>query len=208
MRSVIVRALAVVAAAVLAACTSAPPSSGGTEQPAAAVTSPPPSGSSSAGISLKPTPLPLTFQTSAQQARMVATLVAFLDAYNSGRVEAALALLTDDVAISDCDYRAVRVITANGAEAARQWLRERAADHDQLVLESVRNDNPDPTTGSHVVGAAFTRRTSDTLRSLGFPNGIAPHLVAKVVFTAPDDRIRAFANGPFGGSAEQCRPSS
>ena len=139
---------------------------------------------------------------------MVATLVAFLDAYNAGRVDAALALLTADVSVSDCDYRAVGVTFANGTEAARRWLLDRAADHDQLVLESIRNENPDPTTGSHVVAVAFTRRTSDTLRSLGFPNGIAPGLADKVVFTGTDDRIRGFANGPGGGSAEFCRPGS
>ena len=54
---------------------------------------------------------------------MVATVVGFLDAFNSGRVDVALTFLTDDVAISDCDYRAVHVTLANGAEAARQWLR-------------------------------------------------------------------------------------
>jgi len=150
----------------------------------------------------------LTFRTSAQQARMVATLVAFLDAYNSGRVDDALALLTADVSVSDCDYRAIGVTFANGSEAARQWLRDRAADHDQLVLESILNENPDPSTGSHVVGVAFARRTSDTLRSLGFPNGTAPQLGAKVAFTTTDDRVRGFANGPGGGSAESCRPGS
>jgi hypothetical protein len=166
-----------------------------------------PSAAAPAAVRASPTPLPLTFQTSAQQARMVATLVAFLDAYNAGRVEEALALTAADVAISDCDYRAVRLIAAKGTEPVRQWLRERAADHDQLILDIIRNDNPDPTTGSDVVGVTFTRRTSDTLRSLGFANGIAPGLTAKVVFTFTDDRIRAFGNGPGGGSAESCRPA-
>src|SRR5438477_4175840 len=110
----------------------------------------------------------LTFAVGAPQARMVATLIAFLDASNAGRVDAALALLTDDVGISDCGYRPIRLITATGTAAARQWLTERAADHDQLVLESIRNENPDPTSGSHVVAASYSRRSSDTLRALGF----------------------------------------
>jgi hypothetical protein len=148
----------------------------------------------------------LTFVVGAPQARMVATLMAFLDASNGGRVEAALAILTDDVSISDCGYRPTRLITANGSAAARQWLSERAADHDQLVLESIRNENPDPTTGSHVVGVSYARRSSDTLRSLGHPNGVGPQIASKVVFTATDDRIRAFANGPFGGSLSSCEP--
>jgi hypothetical protein len=139
---------------------------------------------------------------------MVATMVAFLDAYNAGRVDDALSLLSADVSVSDCDYRAVRVVSSNGIEGARQWLRERAADHDQLRLKSISNENPEPASGSHVVAVAFTRRTSDTLRSLGFASGVDPHGIAKVVFTATDDRIRAFANGPFGGPAELCRPNS
>lgn len=138
---------------------------------------------------------------------MVATVVAFLDAYNSGRVDAALALMAENAGISDCDYRAVRVITADGTEAVRQWLRDRAADHDQLMLESIANENPDAATGSHVVAVSYARRTSDTLRALGLPNGIDPHLATKVVFTATDDRIRTFANGPFGGDQNLCRPT-
>ena len=148
----------------------------------------------------------LTFNVGAPQARMVATLIAFLDASNAGRVDAALALLTDDVGISDCGYRPIRLITATGTAAARQWLTERAADHDQLVLESIRNENPDPTSGSHVVAASYSRRSSDTLRSLGFAGGIDPQTATKVVFTATDDRIRGFANGPFGGPLSLCEP--
>ncbi len=129
---------------------------------------------------------------------MVATLMAFLDAYNSGHVDAALALLTDDVGISDCDYRAGRVVTADGGADASQWLRERAAEHDQLILDTIWNGNPEPGSGSHVVAVGYLRRTSDTLRSLGFANGIVPQSATKVIFTTADDRIRAFANGPFG----------
>jgi hypothetical protein len=136
---------------------------------------------------------------------MVGTLVAFLDAYNAGRVDAALALLTSEVSTSDCDYRAARVTFANGSEAVRQWLRDRAGNHDQLVLQSVRNENPDPSSGSHVVGVAYARRTSDTLRSLGFANGVEPQAATKVVFTSSDDRIRTFANG---ANDQLCRPGS
>jgi hypothetical protein len=137
---------------------------------------------------------------------MVATLVAFLDAYNTGNIEAALGLLTSDVTTSDCDYRAVRATSADGIQAAREWLRLRAADHDQLALERIANENPDPLTGSHVVAVTYSRRTSDTLRSLGFADGVVPGLASKVVFTPSDDRIRAFANGPVGGDQQSCRP--
>jgi ketosteroid isomerase-like protein len=174
----------------------------------APASSPSPSAATSTPVarSATSTPVPLTFRTSAQQARTVATLVAFLDAYDAGDVSRAVALLSDDVSISDCDNRGPKVLAPNGRDAARQWLSERAADHDQLVLESIRNENPDPTTGSHVVAVSYTRRTSDTLRALGFPNGIEPQTATKAVFTATDDRLRAFANGPFGGPIDLCRP--
>jgi hypothetical protein len=137
---------------------------------------------------------------------MVATLVGFLDVYNAGRVDDALRFFVDEGSVSDCDYRNVSLITTTGRDATRKWLQDRAADHDQLVVRSIINENPEPSSGSHVVAASFSRRTSDTLRSLGFPNGVEPRLTAKVVFTATDDHIRAFANGPFGGSLEVCRP--
>ena len=36
--------------------------------------------------------------------------------------------------------------------------------------------------------------------------GIQPQTATKVVFTATDDRIRGFANGPFGGPLSLCEP--
>ena len=152
-----------------------------------------------------PTPVPHTFSLGASQVRMLETLTAFLRAYNAGQVSAALFWLSDDVAISDCDYKAVRVTLANGANEAAQWLRARAAEHDHLMVEKVENSNPDPATGSHVVAVSYMSRTSDTLASLGFPNGILPQTATKVVLNEANDRIRAFANGPFGGDQELCR---
>ncbi len=165
-----------------------------------------PSATAPIARSATPTSDPLTFRVGPSQARMVTTFTAFLDAYNAGAVDRALALLTDDVGISDCDYRGPKLLTATGRDAARQWLADRAADHDRLDVESILNANPDPTSGSHVVAVSYSRRTSDTLRALGFPNGIKPQGATKAVFTTTDDKIRAFANGPFGGPIEACRP--
>ncbi len=100
----------------------------------------------------------------------------------------------------------MHVLLGAGTVWARQWLSDRAADHDRLIVESIVNENPDPASGSHVVGLSFARRTSDTLKALGHPDGIVPTSAAKIVFSANDDRIRAFANGPGGGSAGSCRP--
>jgi ketosteroid isomerase-like protein len=173
---------------------------------ATVVVTPSPLGLPTATRTSAPTPDPLIFGVGGAQARMVATFVAFLDAYNSGDVDRALSLMTDDVSISDCDYRDPKLLNPIGRDAARQWLADRAADHDQLTLESIRNENSDPASGSHVVGVSYSRRTSDTLRALGYPNGIRPQAATKVIFTTADDRLRAFANGPFGGPLELCRP--
>lgn len=150
-----------------------------------------------------PAPTPVTFRNSAPQARRVATVVTFIDAYNGARLDAALALLTTDVSLSDCDYRTASTVSLSGTDAVRQWLTDRAADRDQLVLESIVNENPDPT--ARVVAVSYAKRTSDTLRSLGFSNGVTPRIATKVVFTMSDDRIRAFQNG---GNSELCRPTS
>src|SRR5260221_4393671 len=156
--------------------------------------------------SATPSPDPLTFRVGPEQARIVAAVVGFLEAYNAGDVSRALALMTDDVSISDCDYRGPKLLNAVGRDAARQWLSDRAADHDRLILDGIRNENPDPASGSHVVAVSYARRTSDTLRALGFPNGITPRSATKAVFTATDDRLRVFATGPFGDQINLCTP--
>ena len=144
------------------------------------------------------------FRLTAGQARAVATVVAFLEAYNAGQLDAALALLADDVVGSDCDYREGRVILFQGKDQAVAWLRARLADHDRLIVAAIWNDNADQPMGAHVVGVEYARRTSDTLRALGFPAGITPQLATKVGLTPTDDRIQAFANGPGGGSPDAC----
>jgi len=202
------RGLAMAALLLASGCTAAHP----TVSPSSRVAAQPSPSAAAAPAAASPnprapTPTPLTFHNSATQARMVATLVAFLDAYNGGRVDAAIALMTEDSNVSDCDYRAASGVLSAGTDAIRQWLRDRAADHDQLVLESVANENPEPSTGSHVVAVSYAKRTSDTLRTLGFPNGVGPRLATKVVFSTSDDRIRTFANGPAGGGSDLCRPT-
>lgn len=150
------------------------------------------------------------FRVVAGQARGVATVVAFLQAYNAGQVDAALALLTDEVVGSDCDYRAGRVILFRGKEQAAAWLRDRVAEHDQLLLATIETLNPDLREGgpgAHVVAVTYTRRTSDALRARGFPDGITPPAGTKVVFTLTDDRMKVFANGPGGGPPDACQPS-
>jgi hypothetical protein len=141
----------------------------------------------------------------ARQAREVSAVVRFVDAFNALRPAEAAALLAKDVVLSDCDYRRARAVEARGRRAAERWLRERSADHDRLVVGRIANENPEQPTG--VLEIAYGRRTSDTLRALGFPAGVVPRLRTKVVLTpAGPPRIAAFANGPVGGSPELCRP--
>jgi len=166
-------------AALLAGC-SAPP------QPVSATASLSPSASPSPSS-------PIVFRVGPDQARFVATTVALFDAWNAGDVAAVLALMTDDVVGGDCDFRSGRPFQWRTRGELADWLRERARDHDALVLAEIFNSNPDPVTGGRVVGVPFARRSSDTLRALGRSEGIDPDTAAKVVFTQDGRRILALA---------------
>ena len=85
----------------------------------------------------------------------------------------------------------------------RNQLRERKADADQLTIEQILNENRGD---SHVAGVVFARRTSNTLRRLGFAEGIQPKLAAKVVVFYEPTRIIGFGNGLGGGDQNFCRP--
>ena len=146
--------------------------------------------------------LPPTFSVNGAQARQVAILVNLVAAYDDGRVEDALALVDERVGVSDCDYRRASVVTFSDRLGAERWLRQRVYDHDRLRVQSIWNLNP----GDPVVGVVWALRSSDSLKSLGFPNGIRPQLSAKVIFDRATDRVRGFAYGPFGGDQRSCRP--
>jgi hypothetical protein len=132
----------------------------------------------------------LMFAVGADQAHYVATVVAFVDAFNAGAVEAALALLADNVVGSDCDYGRRTLITFQNKRDAEFWLRGRAAEHDRIEIDEIVNENPEPSTGSRVVAVGWRTRKTDLL-----PTAIVPQAAAKVVFTADGRRIVAFANG-------------
>lgn len=129
------------------------------------------------------------------QARASATIVAFLDAYNSGQLERALGQMTADIRLSDCDYRSGNAVLLEGHEQVRAWLRERFADHDALVLAELQFGEPSEVGGSFGAALSYERRTSDTLRSLGFPDGIKPRLATKAILAGGGDRLVAFVNG-------------
>ncbi len=149
-----------------------------------------------------------TFILTKEQAREVTVFMEFIRAFNAGNLEEALALLDEKVVGSDCDYESVKALHFNGTSGAAEWLHQRIADHDQLKVSRILNENPDPVTGSHVIGVEYARRTSYTLAKLGFPKGIKPRLGARVVFHTEPTRISIFANGPGGGDPNYCRPEN
>lgn len=130
---------------------------------------------------------------------VVATM---LRAYNAGRLDDVLAQLDDDIGWSDCDYRVGEAVNFRGKPRVADWLRQRIADHDQLEVQLIEEPAGDPPVGA----VTYRKRTSDTLRALGFPDGITPKTGTKVFLTAGGDRIQIFANGPAGGSPVACRP--
>jgi hypothetical protein len=157
-----------------------------------------------AGASASPGQAPAVFTLSAIRARQVSTVVRMIDAYNLGRIDEVLSLLDDSVVWTDCDYKAIALVALGGKTQVAPYLKLRFADHDQYEIESVWNQNPGAD-GALTVGLDYSRRASDSLRALGFSNGIRPSLASKVVFDSTGSRITRFANGPYGGSAETCR---
>lgn len=143
------------------------------------------------------------FNLNGAQAREVATVVKFLDAYNSGDVQSALALFADSpkVAFSACRYRTGDTIDGHGIPAVKTWLSEAAAEHSRLVLASIENANPDQPIG--VLGIHVSRETSDAISRRGYPMGISPALDTKIIFDQ-SGKILSFASGPFGGPQSAC----
>lgn len=149
---------------------------------------------------------PGVFTLSAIRARQVSTVVRMIDAYNAGRLDEVVPLLDDGISWSDCDYKMVALVALVGKTQVFSYLRQRFADHDQLTIANIWNQNPGAD-GAQTVGVDFSRRVSDTIRALGLPNGVRPTLASKVIFDSTGDRIKAFANGPYGGSTDACRPT-
>ena len=130
----------------------------------------------------------------------------FIAAFNRGDRLAVLALMVDDPSVSDCDYATAMVVDLQGGHEVSAWLRGRIADHDRFLIERIENENTDAS--SAALGVTFARRTSDSLRALGFADGVQPQSAAKIRFTGSgtDLRIEAFANGPGGGPSTLCEP--
>jgi hypothetical protein len=136
------------------------------------------------------------------QAGTVALVVRFVAAFNAARIEEALALFSEDANVSDCDYASRTVVEAKGRAAIRSWLERRMADHDRFVIGRIFNMNPDSDLG---IGVEFALRSSDSIATLGAPNGLVPEVAAKIVIDASGERFAAFANGPGGAAPGDVR---
>jgi hypothetical protein len=149
---------------------------------------------------------PTTFTLTALQAAEVSVVAQFIAAYNARQLRKALALFTPDANASDCDYKNARGLKFGGRQQVSRWLQQRFADRDHLVVSRIYDKNPQQPLG--VVVIEYARRTNNTLRALGFPNGIIPPLASKIGFsgTAARVQIQAFGNGPWDGPDKACRP--
>ena len=144
------------------------------------------------------------FHLDVDQALNVAVTVEFLNAYNAANLDVAMAALGPDPGFSDCDYTTQQTVEIHGRAQVASWLKERFDDHSRIVWSEIGTENP---TDRDVLGVTVTRVRSDSLAKLGFPDGVAPSLGVKVIFTA-DHRIVTFVMGPVGGPSTLCRPRS
>lgn len=140
--------------------------------------------------------------TAGRDARAEAVVSDLLRAYNAGQIHEVMALVDDEITWSDCDYGATKAFALTGKDRLADWLQRAFTDHDSLDVMVIRVTPGTPPVGEVI----YRRRTSDTLRSLGFPDGIKPKSGTKVALTPTSDRILAFANGPSGGPHGLCRP--
>lgn len=155
---------------------------------------------------------------SPRQMQAVTTMRSIISAYNAGQLGAVLALVSDDVRWVDCDYgqRPPVARVVDGKTALALWLGQRLADHDYLEIGQVELGGRDGLT----MGLTLRRRTSDTIRALGFSDGIAPLVSAKVIFDYNSDTVTGqprtepprglltiFGNASDGAWAQSsCRP--
>jgi hypothetical protein len=127
-----------------------------------------------------------------------------VDLYNSGSAQEAVALATDDIGGNDCDYGTASAIDFSGKAAMANWLNLRIANHDRLEISEVYNSSGDP----NAVGVVWARRSSDYLAAHGFPNGVKPKVIAKIVFDSANQHIKGFSNAGSSGPSPDCIPAS
>jgi hypothetical protein len=214
-------AVAIVASLFGGACASPPvptptdvitSSSPPTTRPSGAGTSSPVPSQSAVAASASPSPSSDAFRVTADEAAAISTVERFIHAINAGDINGAEALVALDAGASDCDYIQRTVVVFSGKLSVMHWLRARIADHDRLAVGSIFNENG---VFTPVVGVEFANRSSDTLARLGFPGGVTPATVAKVVLTPDMSQVGGFNLAPGGADpgtipgtiAKACSPA-
>jgi hypothetical protein len=154
-----------------------------------------------------PAPSSEAFQVSADEAAAVATVERLVSSINSGDSRTAQALIASVAEGSDCDFGARTLIDLPGRADVLRWLKARIGDHDRLTVARIFSESP---VFGPVVGVEFGNRSSDTLARLGFPRGIAPQTIAKVVLTPDLSQVAGLNLGPGGADpgvvAQACTP--
>jgi hypothetical protein len=130
---------------------------------------------------------PNTFSISRIQSEEVAAVVGFIHSYDRRDLKDTLSYVDtrreagqSPITASDCDYRRKRTEVYALRAGFVRWLKRRFLEHDRLTIRRIFDQNPVQPVG--VVGVEYARRTNDTLRKLGFRNGIVPQVGQKVPF--------------------------
>lgn len=155
-----------------------------------------------------PSPPGDAFRVSAEEAAAVSTVERLISSINTGDAGAAEALVAQGAEGSDCDYARRAVVVLTGKPEVVRWLRARIVDHERLAVGSIFNESPIFTP---VLGVEFARRSSDTLARLGFPGGVVPGTIAKVVLTPDLSQVSGLNLAPGGADAstiaQACTPA-
>jgi len=113
------------------------------------------------------------------------TVRAFIDAYDAGRYDDAIAYIDDRILFSgDCDYDGRKLYYISDHESATYWLRGRIADHDRIdIIRFV-----DLQDGESSIGVEIAR-SSDTIRARGYGDAVRPRVPLFVRFSLDGRRI-------------------
>lgn len=127
-----------------------------------------------------------------------ALIRSFVAAFNAGDVGGALAVLSEDATVKDCDYAKAGAASFESRDEIRTWLRTRAADRDQLTLAATPMQiDKSYAALSPVAAFKLDKRASKTLAGLGFKRGVQPQTPAHVAFDPAAQRISALWLAPF-----------
>jgi hypothetical protein len=117
------------------------------------------------------------------------TVRAFIDAYDAGRYDDAIALIDERFLFGgDCDYATAKLYRLDDRGSVTYWLRSRIADHDRIdIVRFV-----DLQDGESTIGVDISR-SSDTIRDRGYASPVRPRVPLFVRFSLDGRRIISLA---------------